>query len=109
MAQKLLLMSAARLLTTSPCAFTKPMSAWLRAVSTVTSPVCFGDVHQANCRVSDTIGLGVSLASNGCVGGPASEEMRTLCWSGTYNGYPVVKYGRSAGGRSMLSKTCCCE
>jgi hypothetical protein len=77
MLQKLLLTWAARLLTDFPCAFTKPISAWLRGVSTVTSPVCIGDVYQTNCRVSDTIGLGVAITSNGCVGGPVKLKLVT--------------------------------
>src|SRR6202034_1400256 len=106
--QKLLLTSAARLVTDFPRALTNPIRAWLRTASTVTRPSGLAMVdaaYQASSPVSETIGLGTAASPKDCVGGPFSEEMRTSCWSGKSSGIPGVKYGRSLPGSSMLSKT----
>ena len=68
----------------------KPMSAWVRSVSTVTSPVFASDVYQLNSLVSDTIGLAPD-AVNVAVGGPSNDLMRTACSSGSVSGKPGVK------------------
>src|ERR1022692_2896134 len=50
----------------------KPMSAWVRSVSTVTRPVFAADLYQASSLVSDRMGLASTRATL-AVGAPSSD------------------------------------
>ena len=83
--------SAARLRSVLGWALLWPMSAWVYAVSTVTTP---GLAYQVSSPVSLVMGA-APCASNAPVAGPSNEVTREICRRGRSSGKPGVKYGAS--------------